>query len=90
MVAVSLFTLGSLACALSGLLSGLVTFFASYKGVSGGSDDDQPVARLACDYPRSELLPVLNFVTMPETGRVDSGAGIRRRTGDWASWRWIF
>ncbi|VFS67773.1 High-copy suppressor of rspA [Kluyvera cryocrescens] len=64
MLAVSLFTLGSLACALSTSLSELV-IFRIIQGVGGAMM--MPVARLALlrAYPRSELLPVLNFVTMP-------------------------
>ncbi len=63
-IAVSLFTLGSLACALSPSLSILVTSRV-IQGVGGAMM--MPVARLALlrAYPRSELLPILNFVTMP-------------------------
>ncbi|WP_157799699.1 MFS transporter, partial [Bacillus subtilis] len=63
-VAVSLFTLGSLACALSPTLQVLV-ISRIIQGVGGAMM--MPVARLALlrAYPRSELLPVLNFVTMP-------------------------
>ncbi|EIS4308208.1 multidrug transporter subunit MdtD [Salmonella enterica] len=82
MVAVSLFTLGSLACALSSSLSELV-IFRVVQGVGGAMM--MPVARLALlrAYPRSELLPVLNFVTM--TGLVLGGVLVT-----WASWHWIF
>ncbi|EIF9528000.1 multidrug transporter subunit MdtD [Salmonella enterica] len=82
MVAVSLFTLGSLACALSSSLSELV-IFRVVQGVGGAMM--MPVARLALlrAYPRSELLPVLNFVTMP--GPVLGGVLVT-----WASWHWIF
>lgn len=64
MLAVTLFTLGSLACALSSSLGELV-IFRVIQGVGGAMM--MPVARLALlrAYPRSELLPVLNFVTMP-------------------------
>lgn len=64
MLAVTLFTLGSLACALSTSLTELV-IFRVLQGVGGAMM--MPVARLALlrAYPRSELLPVLNFVTMP-------------------------
>ena len=64
MLAVSLFTLGSLACALSSSLTELV-IFRVIQGIGGAMM--MPVARLALlrAYPRSELLPVLNFVTMP-------------------------
>ena len=63
-LAVSLFTLGSLACALSGSLSMLVVSRV-IQGIGGAMM--MPVARLALlrAYPRSDLLPVLNFVTMP-------------------------
>ncbi len=64
MLAVSLFTLGSLACALSSSLGELVVFRV-IQGIGGAMM--MPVARLSLlgAYPRSELLPVLNFVTMP-------------------------
>ncbi len=76
-LAVSLFTLGSLACALSNSLPQLVVFRV-IQGIGGAMM--MPVARLALlrAYPRNELLPVLNFVAMP--GLV--GANFRPR-----SWR---
>ena len=89
MLAVSLFTLGSLACALSTSLSELV-IFRIIQGVGGAMM--MPVARLALlrAYPRSELLPVLNFVTMPGLigpilGLVFGGVFVT-----WATWHWIF
>ncbi len=89
MLAVTLFTLGSLACALSTSLTELV-IFRVLQGIGGAMM--MPVARLALlrAYPRSELLPVLNFVTMPGLvgpilGPVLGGVLVTR-----ASWHWIF
>ena len=87
--AVTLFTLGSLLCALSPTLSALVASRV-LQGIGGAMM--MPVARLALlrAYPRSELLPVLNFVTMP--GLV--GPILGPLLGGWlvtyATWHWIF
>lgn len=88
MLAVTLFTLGSLACALSSSLTELV-IFRVLQGIGGAMM--MLVARLALlrAYPRSELLPVLNFVTMP-SGRADTWPGTRWRVCHRASWHWIF
>ena len=82
-IAVSLFTLGSLACALSSSLTELV-IFRVIQGVGG--------ARLALlrAYPRSELLPVLNFVTMPGLVGPILGPVLGGVFVTWASWHWIF
>jgi EmrB/QacA subfamily drug resistance transporter len=89
MLAVSLFTLGSLACALSGSLTELV-IFRVLQGVGGAMM--MPVARLALlrAYPRSELLPVLNFVTMPGLVGPILGPVLGGVFVTWASWHWIF
>ncbi|XTZ38455.1 multidrug transporter subunit MdtD [Salmonella enterica] len=89
MLAVSLFTLGSLACALSNSLSMLV-IFRVVQGVGGAMM--MPVARLALlrAYPRSELLPVLNFVTMPGLVGPILGPVMGGVLVTWASWHWIF
>lgn len=89
MVAVSLFTLGSFACAMSGSLSQLV-IFRVIQGVGGAMM--MPVARLALlrAYPRSELLPVLNFVTMPGLVGPILGPLLGGVLVTWASWHWIF
>ena len=89
MIAVMLFTLGSLACALSGSLGGLV-IFRIVQGIGGAMM--MPVARLALlrAYPRSELLPVLNFVTMPGLVGPILGPLLGGVLVTWASWHWIF
>lgn len=88
-IAVSLFTLGSLACALSGSLAELVVFRV-VQGIGGAMM--MPVARLALlrAYPRSELLPVLNFVTMPGLVGPILGPVLGGILVTWASWYWIF
>jgi EmrB/QacA subfamily drug resistance transporter len=89
MIAVTLFTLGSLACVLSTSLLELV-IFRVIQGIGGAMM--MPVARLALlrAYPRSELLPVLNFVTMPGLVGPILGPVLGGVLVTWASWHWIF
>ncbi|MDY0889148.1 multidrug transporter subunit MdtD [Kosakonia sp. CFBP8986] len=89
MLAVSLFTLGSLACALSNSL-GMLVVFRVIQGIGGAMM--MPVARLALlrAYPRSELLPVLNFVTMPGLVGPILGPVMGGVLVTWATWHWIF
>lgn len=89
MLAVTLFTLGSLACALSTSLTELV-IFRVLQGIGGAMM--MPVARLALlrAYPRSELLPVLNFVTMPGLVGPILGPVLGGVFVTLASWHWIF
>ena len=89
MLAVTLFTLGSLACALSSSLTELV-IFRVLQGVGGAMM--MPVARLALlrAYPRSELLPILNFVTMPGLVGPILGPVLGGVFVTWVSWHWIF
>lgn len=89
MFAVSLFTIGSFACAMSNSLGELVVFRV-IQGIGGAMM--MPVARLALlrAYPRSELLPVLNFVTMPGLVGPILGPLLGGVLVTWASWHWIF
>lgn len=88
-ISVSLFVSGSLLCALSNSLMMLVGS-RIIQGIGGAMM--MPVARLALlrAYPRSELLPVLNFVTIP--GLI--GPIVGPLLGGWlvtyATWHWIF
>ncbi|MEI2266857.1 multidrug transporter subunit MdtD [Erwinia sp. CGal63] len=88
-LAVSLFTLGSLACALSNTLT-LLVLFRVVQGIGGAMM--MPVARLALlrAYPRSELLPVLNFVTMPGLVGPVLGPLLGGVLVTYATWHWIF
>ena len=88
-LAVSLFTLGSLACALSNSLPQLVVFRV-IQGIGGAMM--MPVARLALlrAYPRNELLPVLNFVAMPGLVGPILGPVLGGVLVTWATWHWIF
>ncbi|MCC8381151.1 multidrug transporter subunit MdtD [Xenorhabdus sp. PB30.3] len=87
--AVSLFSLGSLACALSSSLSFLV-ISRVVQGIGGAMM--MPVARLALlrAYPRSELLSVLNFVTMPGLVGPILGPLLGGVLVTYATWHWIF
>ncbi|MBK0001905.1 multidrug transporter subunit MdtD [Erwinia sp. S38] len=88
-VAVFLFSFGSLACALSNSL-GILVISRVIQGVGGAMM--MPVARLALlrAYPRSELLPVLNFVTMPGLIGPVLGPLLGGVLVTWATWHWIF
>ncbi|NDW18091.1 DHA2 family efflux MFS transporter permease subunit [Dysgonomonas sp. 216] len=88
-LAVGLFTLGSLACALSDDINLLVC--SRILQAIGGSMM-VPVSRLALiyAYPKDQLLKVINFVTMPAL----VGPVVGPLLGGWivqiASWHWIF
>ncbi|WP_347253751.1 multidrug transporter subunit MdtD [Leminorella grimontii] len=88
-ISVFLFVLGSLLCAMSGSLLMLVGA-RIIQGIGGAMM--MPVARLALlrAYPRSELLAVLNFITIP--GLI--GPIVGPMLGGWlvtyATWHWIF
>lgn len=88
-IAVAIFTFGSLLCALSNSLSMLI--FSRIVQAVGGSMM-VPVSRLAIlyTYDKDRLLGVINFITIP--GLV--GPIIGPTLGGWlveiASWHWIF
>ncbi|MDC9743818.1 multidrug transporter subunit MdtD [Proteus mirabilis] len=88
-IAVSLFSGGSLLCALSPNLAFLV-ISRVIQGIGGAMM--MPVARLALlrAYPRSELLPILNFVTMPGLVGPIAGPLLGGILVTYASWHWIF
>lgn len=89
MLAIVMFSLGSLLCALSTTLTMLVGARVA-QGVGGALM--MPVGRLIIlrNYPRTELVRVLGFVTIP--GLV--GPLLGPTLGGWlvqyASWHWIF
>ncbi|WP_407644433.1 MFS transporter [Dongshaea marina] len=88
-LAVFLFTLGSLTCAMSTTLTQLV-FSRVLQGVGGAMM--VPVARLAllrC-YPRRELVRVLNLATMPGLIGPVVGPLLGGIFVTYASWHWIF
>jgi EmrB/QacA subfamily drug resistance transporter len=88
-IAVGIFTLGSLMCAMSYSLEMLII---SRVGQAVGGSMMVPVSRLAIlyTYDKAKLLSVINFITIP--GLV--GPIIGPTLGGWlveiASWHWIF
>ena len=87
--AICLFSLGSLLCALSYTLEFLV-LSRVLQGVGGAIM--VPVGRLAVlkAYPRSQLLNVLSFVTIPGLIGPLLGPMIGGFLVEYASWHWIF
>lgn len=87
--AIALFSLGSLLCALSGSLSMLIAARV-IQGLGGALM--MPVGRLVVlrAYPRSELVRIMSFITLPGL----LGPLIGPSLGGWlvevASWHWIF
>lgn len=88
-IAVILFSLGSLLCAFSPNLPFLV-ISRIIQGIGGAMM--MPVARLALlrAYPRSELLPILNFVTIPGLVGPVLGPLLGGILVTYATWHWIF
>ncbi|MCC8096898.1 MAG: MFS transporter [Tannerellaceae bacterium] len=88
-LAVFLFTAGSLCCALS--TSYLLLVLSRILQAIGGSMM-VPVARLALiyAYPKDKLLPVINFITVPGLVGLLIGPLLDGWLVDVASWHWIF
>ncbi|MBP6121719.1 MULTISPECIES: multidrug transporter subunit MdtD [Providencia] len=88
-LAVTLFSSGSLLCALSPTLDFLVASRV-IQGIGGAMM--MPVARLALirAYPRSELLPILNFVTIPGLVGPILGPLLGGILVTYTTWHWIF
>lgn len=88
-LAVFLFTAGSLCCALS--TSYLLLVLSRILQAIGGSMM-VPVARLALiyAYPKDKLLPVINFITVPGLVGLLIGPLLGGWLVDVASWHWIF
>lgn len=89
MIAVSLFVTGSLCCALS---VDLLTFNLSRVLQAIGASMMVPIARLAIlyQYPRSELLKTMNFITVFGLLGMVVGPSLGGFLSDKLSWHWIF
>src|SRR5690606_22763165 len=89
MFAVFLFTLGSLFCALS---VNLLTLNLSRILQAIGGSMMVPIARLAIlyQYPRSELLRIMNLITVPGLLGLVVGPSLGGFLSDNLSWHWIF
>src|SRR5690606_11819196 len=89
MFAVFLFTLGSLFCALS---VNLLTLNLSRILQAIGGSMMVPIARLAIlyQYPRSELLKIMNYITIPGLLGLVVGPSLGGFLSDNLSWHWIF
>lgn len=89
LLAISLFSLGSLLCALAPSLN-LLVGARIIQGIGGAMLT--PVARLALirTYPKSELLGVLNYAIMPALLGPIIGPLMGGYLVELASWHWIF
>lgn len=88
-IAVFLFTLGSLFCAIS---SDLLTLNLSRILQAIGGSMMVPIARLAIlyQYPRNQLLKIMNYITIPGLLGPVIGPSLGGFLSDNFSWHWIF
>lgn len=88
-LSINLFTLGSLFCALSYTLE-LLVFSRIIQGIGGALM--MPVGRLVVlkAYPRSDLVRILSFVTIPALLGPLMGPAVGGLLVQYASWHWIF
>jgi len=89
LLAVLLFTLGSLFCALS---VDLLTLNLSRILQAVGGSMMVPIARLAIlyQYPRNQLLKIMNYITIPGLLGPVIGPSLGGFLSDNFSWHWIF
>jgi len=89
LLAVFLFTLGSLFCALS---VDLLTLNLSRILQAVGGSMMVPIARLAIlyQYPRNQLLKIMNYITIPGLLGPVIGPSLGGFLSDNFSWHWIF
>ncbi|HLV51394.1 MAG TPA: MFS transporter, partial [Flavobacterium sp.] len=83
------FTMGSLCCAVS---VDLLTLNLSRILQAIGGSMMVPIARLAIlyQYPRSELLKIMNYITIPGLLGLVVGPSLGGFLSDYFSWHWIF
>ena len=88
MIAVGLFVTGSLLCALS---VDLMTFNLSRVVQAIGASMMVPIARLAIlyQYPRSELLKTMNFITIFGLLGMVVGPSLGGFLSEYFSWHWM-
>lgn len=88
-IAILIFTLGSLCCAISTTLDQLI---ASRILQAIGGSMMVPVARLVIlyAYPKSKLLKVVNFITIPAMVGPVIGPTVGGFLVQYVSWHWIF
>lgn len=89
LVAIGVFTLGSVMCAVSPTLGSLI-FARVVQGLGGALL--MPVAKLALikSYPREQILKVMNFAVMPALVAPVIGPLVGGYLVELASWHWIF